>query len=555
MIAVVVRAALAFLLALLTAGPASAQVFQSGTVIPQHMMMWGGSNTAQDAGGSAPLLQGFQPYELGLVAAPNSTGSPFPAVATGHGPNGENSCLYDSPLGTGGHYLCFSANLGSNVGTISFGSISGGATGSLQFLVNGTRIPCCASTGNVSGPGVSTVGDLLSWNNTLGTLVADTGIQAGAVLTTTVAAATYAPLSSPALTGGPTAPTQLTADNSTKIATTAYVKNQGYLTSLSVPVPAPQGRLTLTSHTPVMTANALSTVSVLYDSYVGATVPVFNGSTDTLLTIPGNEATLTLTGSEEAVGFIFDVFAINVSGTMTLCTPTNNGGAAGKGWAGDSGGTNTNRGSTYSALDNHTRAYVTNGGTIANCFNNVTNYGPIAANLATYLGSYFTSGAGTTSFTLGGTGSGGTAAQVFLWNYYNRVAGNFISTDTGAPYTYTSSTPREARASTGNQLTFITGVAEDPISVQVQCQPTLVAAANATAICTPNLDSQITGSNATFLVFTGGAVAAQGQGGTTLTLGPQLGVHFIARNERSDNVNANTFDTNSGEFIASLLKF
>ena len=40
----------------------------------------------------------------------------------------------------------------------------------------------------------------------------------------------YAPIASPALTGTPTAPTPATADNSTKIATTAFVKAQGYLT-------------------------------------------------------------------------------------------------------------------------------------------------------------------------------------------------------------------------------------------------------------------------------------------------------------------------------------
>jgi spore coat polysaccharide biosynthesis protein SpsF (cytidylyltransferase family) len=43
-----------------------------------------------------------------------------------------------------------------------------------------------------------------------------------------------APLASPALTGGPTAPTPATADNSTKIATTAYVQAQGYLTGNAV---------------------------------------------------------------------------------------------------------------------------------------------------------------------------------------------------------------------------------------------------------------------------------------------------------------------------------
>jgi hypothetical protein len=45
------------------------------------------------------------------------------------------------------------------------------------------------------------------------------------------ASAGYAPLASPALTGNPTAPTQSSSESSTKIATTAYVKSQGYITS------------------------------------------------------------------------------------------------------------------------------------------------------------------------------------------------------------------------------------------------------------------------------------------------------------------------------------
>lgn len=45
---------------------------------------------------------------------------------------------------------------------------------------------------------------------------------------------TRAPLASPTFTGTPTAPTPTTADNTTKIATTAFVKAQGYLTSGSV---------------------------------------------------------------------------------------------------------------------------------------------------------------------------------------------------------------------------------------------------------------------------------------------------------------------------------
>ena len=44
----------------------------------------------------------------------------------------------------------------------------------------------------------------------------------------------YAPLVSPALTGTPTAPTAATATNNTQVATTAFVKAQGYLDSNSI---------------------------------------------------------------------------------------------------------------------------------------------------------------------------------------------------------------------------------------------------------------------------------------------------------------------------------
>jgi len=46
------------------------------------------------------------------------------------------------------------------------------------------------------------------------------------VATTAFVAASFAPLASPDLTGNPTAPTQATEDDSTNIATTAYVKQE-----------------------------------------------------------------------------------------------------------------------------------------------------------------------------------------------------------------------------------------------------------------------------------------------------------------------------------------
>jgi hypothetical protein len=46
----------------------------------------------------------------------------------------------------------------------------------------------------------------------------------------------FAPIASPALTGTPTAPTAAIATNTTQIATTAFVKNQGYLTGIALSI-------------------------------------------------------------------------------------------------------------------------------------------------------------------------------------------------------------------------------------------------------------------------------------------------------------------------------
>jgi hypothetical protein len=67
-----------------------------------------------------------------------------------------------------------------------------------------------------------------------GTVTIPSGASISGYLTTSSAASTYAPIASPALTGNPTAPTPATSDNDTSIATTAFVKAQGYLTSAPV---------------------------------------------------------------------------------------------------------------------------------------------------------------------------------------------------------------------------------------------------------------------------------------------------------------------------------
>lgn len=71
-------------------------------------------------------------------------------------------------------------------------------------------------SGNVTGPSSSTSGDIATFSGSNGKTIQDSG----------TAMTSLAPLASPALTGTPTAPTASAGDNSTKLATTAYVKNE-----------------------------------------------------------------------------------------------------------------------------------------------------------------------------------------------------------------------------------------------------------------------------------------------------------------------------------------
>lgn len=85
-----------------------------------------------------------------------------------------------------------------------------------DFSVTGLCTGC--GTGGGGGSGI--------WGGITGTLTNQGDLAAALAL--------KAPLDSAALTGTPTAPTPSTADNTTKVATTAFVKAQGYLAGTTV---------------------------------------------------------------------------------------------------------------------------------------------------------------------------------------------------------------------------------------------------------------------------------------------------------------------------------
>jgi hypothetical protein len=122
-------------------------------------------------------------------------------------------CATGSTLLAASTYLTLWVNSNTWVAAITFTSTSNlvvyQGTGPLQF-------------GQVGGSGGSGAG-VSSFNARTGNVISAGGDYSVAQVTGA------APLASPALTGNPTAPTQTSGDSSTKLATTAFVKNQSYV--------------------------------------------------------------------------------------------------------------------------------------------------------------------------------------------------------------------------------------------------------------------------------------------------------------------------------------
>jgi len=331
------------------------------------------------------------------------------------------------------------------------------------------------------------------------------------------------------------------------VAGNCLYNNAGVLGNFACGSFVPSGRLTLTSGTPVMTASATTQSVIYYDCYQGNTVPVYTGSTDLFLPIGSCEVSTALestgAGVLNAAG-VFDVWAVSIGSALTLCVATN---GSGGGWASDSGGSNTARGTGYSQLDRTTRPYITNKNSLANCYNGTTNEGTISANQATYLGTILTdaASAGKVSFTYGAAASGGTAGRFGVWNNYNRV---YITTnviDSGAVYNYSSATIRQARGSAGNQITWVFGLSEDGIIASYTGSLQTTANAGSAALFGFGFDA----TNAFSGQYAGVEAATAAQysqlGATGTSWLPGAGVHVLSANENSDGTHSNGFDVST----------
>lgn len=341
-----------------------------------------------------------------------------------------------------------------------------------------------------------------------------------------------APLASPTFTGDPKAPTPTAGDNDTSIATTAFVQAALAAAAGLVSYFPPQGRLTVTSGVPVLTAATTGNTSVYYTPYAGDLVPLYNGTgiTPTVFTEMSQALSDTTKSPAAAVASTnYDLFVWSDAGTIR-CT-------RGPAWT-----SSTARGSGAGTTE-----LVRVKGLLLNA-NAITN-GP-AAQRGTYVGTVRTRAADATiDWNPGGSASGGTAAQLMVWNAYNRVNVSAVVTDTGSSYTYSGSAIRQARASTGNQVNMVIGLAEESQAVSYMARGTVAALTGAAMGWTIGLDSTTAASWANTVTSSVGAAFAYGAPNTgAVILG--IGYHFVAALEFSDGTNSSTFNASGNNALA-----
>lgn len=228
------------------------------------------------------------------------------------------------------------------------------------------------------------------------------------------------------------------------------------LTGITLPKPLHfGGRLTLTSGTPVLTSDVLAATAVYYTPHNGNSVPIYDGTNSVQTTFA--ELMLALDSNSGHTGYHqsgknFDTFVINDAGTIRY--------GSGPAWTSDTA-RGTGAGTTELELKN---GHYTNKNAITIRFGSASgNTVSVAANRATYVGSFRASADGQTQWKFGSAAANGGEAWLGLWSMYNRVDVALAVQDTTDSWTYQSTTIRAMNNSNTNRISFIRGLDEDGV--------------------------------------------------------------------------------------------
>jgi hypothetical protein len=267
----------------------------------------------------------------------------------------------------------------------------------------------------------------------------------------------------------------------------------------------------------VLTNTVSGATTIYYTPYQGNQVPVWNGNAWTILYCPELTNVTTQTASSNAGPAIvaassnYDLFVWSNSGTCTL--------TRGPLWT-----NNTTRSNT---LTYQNGILVNNSG--------ITN-GP-GANNGTFVGTVHSNGSSTIDYIFGAAALGGTACSLQVWNEYNRVLTPCAVTDNGAGYSYTSATIRQARASAGNQISFVLGQQEDAVSFAYNTEASIAASGSVTTGV--GFDSTTTYGIQPFKNGSSNSITSNVTSGMW-AIG--IGTHTLSANESTDGTNGGTLD-------------
>lgn len=278
--------------------------------------------------------------------------------------------------------------------------------------------------------------------------------------------------------------------------------------TITAQTPQPQGRLTLTSATPVMTADATAQGTIYYAEYTGNSCPVYDGTTTRPLTF--SNPSLILDATNNTSGHLYDVFLWNNSGTATL--------GAGPAWS-----TATTRGVGAGTTELQLKNGIWTNKNAITLHNNSVSSGSIAVNQATYLGTFYATANAQTGMAFDPTAAlGGTNNFLALYNAYNRVRITARGRDSTASWTYNVSTWRASDNSNSNRISFIDGLQQSIVEGRFQ---QLVNSTNAGSNIGLNLDS----TSATPVTRAGSWGGTGNPIPTTANdrWAPQLGFHYI----------------------------
>lgn len=276
----------------------------------------------------------------------------------------------------------------------------------------------------------------------------------------------------------------------------------------------PQGRLSLQSGVPVMSANYSGSAAdeLYYVPFVGDAVPIWNGSNFNMRQF--SELAMPLSATYHAANTNYDVYIINDGGTLRLGT--------GPAWSSDNA---RGSGAGTAELETLRGVKVNKNAVTARWGNAAGNTIAVGARNATVVGTIRTVAGGQTEFTIApAPAAGGTNNKLFVSNIYNRVPIISVEIDTTTNWTRTAVGFGPANGNVNNRISFIDSIGD--MAVMAEFNDVAVINANgAGPYIQIGLDSTTVGSGSRSLASGPAGLNAPVQARYEGVVGP--GLHYL----------------------------